>query len=656
MKKIKYLLAFILFFIGFSFSGESFMLYLDTFEENFPQTTLFKPVSVSDEEMKSDLTLAANRNNIQFFAYQEKLTGAKQTDIYIYTTQETKEELKNHAAISEKEYKSLLLGKATIHLEDWQTIPQMETVDKIYLLGDEENLQQFKSELVDKYAGNFPRMVTSSNESARNVLFVWMILLILLLFFTYYDILFMRKEILVKVVFGEELKYLVLKNILIDTFLTSVFFVSAYFFTSFFTNTRFERVSVLIAFSLFLLFNAALYTTLFRTNLKEAFSNTQNERRLLLVNYMVKVVSLLLTITVTSSCLALFSESWQYAQQKDFFKIYQNFSYVKLHLLPKDETNDSFVALNEQSANLREQFYQEYANQSLQLVNLSYADFRITKPTVLLNSAAIPYLIEQLPELRSYSFTEGIHYFFPKKYQMDQELQQTTSEVIQDYIETSNHAENFSTYEDSTKIMSIDGKNYFNRSRYLKNPIIILNHTLPDASDLERNLRRAYYAYDVMYQLTDDAFDSFIKQNHLENELAEKTNVEDVYQYHWQFLKRSALIATVLFFFTIFLEMIVLSLVLKLEYRVHAMELSLKKLLGYSIWSRNQKMTLMTLSASLLSTISAIVMNQWLQIAEARYILYGGLLVLVVELLFIAIHIKRMDQSEIPKILKGGAL
>ena len=178
------------------------MLYLDTFEENFPQTTLFKPVSVSDEEMKSDLTLAANRNNIQFFAYQEKLTGAKQTDIYIYTTQETKEELKNHAAISEKEYKSLLLGKATIHLEDWQTIPQMETVDKIYLLGDEENLQQFKSELVDKYAGNFPRMVTSSNESARNVLFVWMILLILLLFFTYYDILFMRKEILVKVVFG----------------------------------------------------------------------------------------------------------------------------------------------------------------------------------------------------------------------------------------------------------------------------------------------------------------------------------------------------------------------------------------------------------------------------------------------------------------------
>ena len=67
-------------------------------------------------------------------------------------------------------------------------------------------------------------------------------------------------------------------------------------------------------------------------------------------------------------------------------------------------------------------------------------------------------------------------------------------------------------------------------------------------------------------------------------------------------------------------------------------------------------MTLMTLSASLLSTISAIVMNQWLQIAEARYILYGGLLVLVVELLFIAIHIKRMDQSEIPKILKGGAL
>lgn len=51
MKKIKYLFAFILFFIGFSFSGESFMLYLDTFKDNFSQTTVFKPNLVSDEEM-----------------------------------------------------------------------------------------------------------------------------------------------------------------------------------------------------------------------------------------------------------------------------------------------------------------------------------------------------------------------------------------------------------------------------------------------------------------------------------------------------------------------------------------------------------------------------------------------------------------------------
>lgn len=656
MKKIKYLLAFILFFIGFCFSGESFMLYLDTFEDNFSQTTVFKPNLVPDEEMKNDITRAASNSNIQFFAYQEKLTGAKQTDIYIYTDQKTKQNFSEKFQINHGRYRSFLLGSATIHFEDWQNLPDMTTVDKLYLLGNEENLTQFKAQLVDKYSGNFPKSVDVSSESARNVLFVWVIILILLLLFTYYDILFTRKETLVKVIFGENIKYLVLKNVLIDTFLTSFIFIGAYFFASFFTNSSFEHTTVLTTFSFFLLLNASLYATLFGANLKEVFSNTQNERRLLFLNYIVKGISLLLTIAITSSCIAIFSESLRYYQQRDFFEAHQNFSYVKVHLPPKEESESSITTLNDENANLREQFYREHFDQSLQLINLSFADSRLSEPTILLNGPAIPYLIEQLPELDETSFTEGIYYLFPKEQSSQSELKEIISNINQNYVDTTSTTETFLTYREDVELMSIDGKNDFNRSQSLKNPIIILNNMKPNDSDLERNLRRGYYAYDVMYQITEGTLNRFVEQNHLENALIEKTNVEEVYQYHWSFLKRSAVIATVLFIFSIFLEIIVIGLVLKLEYRVHAMEISLKKILGYSIWERNKKITLITLSAGMLSTISAIVMNQWLQIAEARYILYGGLIVFIVELLFIVINIKRMDQSEVPKILKGGAL
>lgn len=649
MKKIKYILSFLLFFIGFSFVGESFMLYLDTFEENFSNTTVFKPAYISNDVMKEDIKQAAETNKVGFFVYKEVLTNSVKTDIYIYSNAKTREQLVKNHSISNQTYDSMLLGSATIHLEDFTTIQKMQDVDKLYLIGNKTDMTKFKAELVDKYGGNFPKLNTATNESKKNIFLVWIIIFIALLLLTYYDILFIRKEILVKVVFGDNLKTLILKNIVLDGLFFSICFVASGLFLSNFTNTAFHLFASMSLFGLFLLINSMLYLSLFFANVKEAFSNSKNERKLLYLNYLIKIVSIIVTITITSSCIGVISETISYYNQRDFFEKYEDYSYIKLNYLPQEDANLN-ISLLEKSANMREKFYQEYFKDSLQLVNLTFSDSRLNESTIMANRQAIPYLITQIPELKDFHFEDKIYYIFPEKQKNNHALQNKIRDINQEYTTTDNIPEENLTYTSDIEVMSIDGMNYFNRSKFLKNPVILLNNILPDITNLEINKRRGYYAYDIMYEISESKFQNFVENNQLNTELTEKTNVYDLYEYHWEFLKRSAIVAVVLLIFILFLEGIVIGLILHLEYKVNAMELSLKKIVGYSIWARNKKLILITTSATILSMIISLFLTIFFHIAEIRYVLYGGILVLGLELVFISLNVKKADNYDTIKV------
>jgi len=659
MKKVKYIFALVLFLITFSFIGESYIFYLDNFSEDFYKTTMYKPDYITDEEMKLDIKESLQKHNVGVYAVKEEIKSSIDKNISIFGSSEANKYLQDKRSIHETIYKSMFSGKVSIHYYDLDEIPDMGDFEDYYLIGNTKNIKAFKISLIDTYGGNHPKAEDDNKESKNNVLYIWAIVLIVILLFTYYDIIFQKKEVLVKITFGEKASKIIVKNILYDTITFACLFMIAFFFLSLFTNTQFHFNSSLMMFVIFILINSLLYFSLFKYNLQEVFSNSKSKSKLLKINYGLKVITIVLAITLLSGSIALIVEGIKFYQQKDFFEDHKDYSYVQFdYKLTGDYDADS--QLINKSANVREKFYKEYFNQSVQLVNVS-DNLDINTPTILANRNSLSYLKNKIPQINENKFQEKVYYIMPKKHASDRVLHEIIKDIYRFYnnMEDKDAPENeIIIYDTNTNIISIDEIDYLNRSKLLHNPTIIFDNTGSDTNniDTETSFRRTSYAHDIMYLISDDEYQSFITNHNLIDEIHIKTNVYDLYKYNWSIIKRGIIISSVLLSLVLILELIIINLILRLEYEINSIELSIKKILGYSTWEKNKRIIFITLSATVMSIMLSLIVHYIFAVSQASYLLYGGVIILIMELVFIFVNIAKIEKSKIQNILKGGTL
>src|SRR5690625_3832083 len=312
------------------------------------------------------------------------------------------------------------------------------------------------------------------------------------------------------------------------------------------------------------------------------------------------------------------------------------------------------------SANIREEFYKKYFNQSIQLVNVS-DNLQINAPTILANRNSLSYLKNKIPQINENKLQEKVYYITPKKHASDRLLHETLKEIYRFYnnTEDKDDPENeIIIYDTHTNIISIDERDYMNRSKLLHNTTIIIDNTGSDTINIntEKSFRRTSYAHDIMYLIYDDGYQPFITKHNLIDEINIKTNVYDLYTYNWSIIKRRIIISSVLLSLVLILELIIINLILRLEYEINSIELSIKKIFGYSTWEKNKRIIFITLSATVMSIILSLIVHYIFAISQASYLLYGGVIILIMELVFIFVNIAKIEKSKIQNILKGGTL
>src|SRR5690625_6655356 len=102
--------------------------------------------------------------------------------------------------------------EVAINYYNLDEIPDMGDFEEYYLIGNTENIKAFKIALINTYGGNHPKAGVDNKESKNNVLYIWAIVLIVILLFTYYDIIFQKKEVLVKITIVEKINKIIVKN------------------------------------------------------------------------------------------------------------------------------------------------------------------------------------------------------------------------------------------------------------------------------------------------------------------------------------------------------------------------------------------------------------------------------------------------------------
>ncbi|GGA18410.1 hypothetical protein GCM10008018_72890 [Paenibacillus marchantiophytorum] len=106
----------------------------------------------------------------------------------------------------------------------------------------------------------------------------------------------------------------------------------------------------------------------------------------------------------------------------------------------------------------------------------------------------------------------------------------------------------------------------------------------------------------------------------------------------------------------LFLEIVIIKSILRLEYEVNAIELCLKKILGYNIWQKNKKILLVTLIPTILGMIGAMIVWIFINGNIVNYLVYGSIFIFLIEPFIILTYIRKLERAKISIILKGGNL
>lgn len=645
VKKAKYILSLLLFSIGFTFIGETYVWHLVSFETKYDYVTMYKngvmSIHIPQEEMLKDITTAAKEENLEVFVVDRKISTIYSENINIYATEGTANYLKESSSVQPGHYQSIFLGDIQFEVLPITTIPDVNKFEKYYLIGDKENQIRFKQKLIDKYAGKFPQEGYSAFYSAFNISVTWVIILGLLLLITFYEVAQMRKEVALRIISGERLQHIIFRNVTADTlFFICTYLVLLLLFLQF-TNANFHIRISLLMFAIFVVVNGCIFFTLFLSDFIKEMKSKDSVKKVLQLSYVYKIITICITVMLAAGCLTAIDEGLTFYKQKPFFENAKDYSYVNINVEDGEVTQQ-----------LRFDFYKEHLamNNTLSLVDLQTKD--LGSPFVFADSGSLDYLHDKISEFNTASLEQKVYFLVPEKY--NSKSVQTEMIKIWETYYPHPYEFNMIAYKEQLDIIAID-KGFNISSKIVKNPIILFNN-------MDTNALNPYWNVFIfgtsMYKIQDYEWEQFIENNHLSLSKANnfKTNVYEHYLHQWNIYQKGIVISCVLLIVLLILEAIIIKTILNYEYSINAVEIALKKIMGYGLFERYKKLFLTTIIFGGIAGKAAFIIGHFLEWSSGLYLITGGLSVVILELCFVFYYIRITENRSIQSILKGGSV
>lgn len=651
MKRLKLMIVTIMVFTSLFIIGESRMLTLEGFAEPFVSTTIYPNPKISEQQMLADIERAATKHQVDVFTYEEEPNGTISSTKTIYGTAGVEAALATQS-IQEQVYQSIFLGDITFQFKPLSEHPAVAYTPNFYGIGSADAVKAFKMELIDTYAGNHPQPGYNESAELYRILGVFALVAIITILLTFYELAVVRKELLVRLSMGESLGRWVTRSILIDSLILMLAFIISFLTLRSFTpiDPHWMLFSGLMIGLIVL--NGLVYLRLRQLTIKEAFSNGQRSNKLLAFTYGMKFVTAFLTILMLSSSITVIAEAVTIYKQRPFFEAKKDYSYT---YIGHKVTSSHY--LDEKSSDISEQIQTE-------LYTRFYDDFKVTlstpiksfttadQPAVLMNRTAFDEVAGQFTNSSSVlqhelTFFAPDGMSIPAKSTIDSGLRELG---LVAYLSNSYPVVR---YKEDVETVAID-QNLTSGSTLVNNPLlIVVNETKqPEAPKQLSNVLLA----DVMYDLDQGAFQDYVAEKQMTQELVLQTNAWEKYLGIWEEAKRLMNMNLIFALLILSLELLVIWTVLRLEYQVNAIELSVQKVMGYSIWQKNRRLILSTMGITFVSTLAVAIMAYILDFSSSGFLLAGGALLLLAEGVLLIWLIRKIERANVQRILKGGNL
>ena len=651
MKKIKFIFIFFLMLLSFIFSGEFFQYYLNTYTSQFSYIDITENEMNSQAEIQNNIYHLAEKYNIEVLQTERKNGSGRATSLTVYSTDEAFEKLKTEYSVSPNIYKALFLGTTKVDFADFKDKKLLGETERYYFIGEQRQIQSIRENIKNDYACSF---IKNETEHAYPylVLLIWAVVGVLLLILTWLDIHFQKKENFVLVSLGKPIRQIILKNVFIDFLTFSLIFSVLFALLGRFVYLGYEIKNIVLLCAAVLFLNALLYLTLFKMNYKEVLYGANLNERIISDGYVLKSISMILTVVVLSCNAMLISANFKELKRIKTLRNVENYSFLELNPvsllnLGKDYEETRYGLINS--------IYGELQNRGCAY---SFCGLSGENDYCIINSDS-KFLLNGFDLKTEPDGNSDFYILVPEEIEFSQNADESVYDCIEMYfgsekalscekITYSGNGE-LLTY-DSTEGLTLGAQSFENPIViYINNPSLKLNCDSSTLSTLFSKMLFNISNSEIntvceKYQINEKGF-------YLQGEKV-KEKVSD-YQ---AVLNRALLLNTVISAFLLLLELFIISVIIKLEYKVSTTELAVKKVLGYSVFQKNKQIFLLNTYAALIAVVSCTVFCLMYKLAVWYTVIAVGTSVLCFEYVIIAVLITRFEKQNVAKILKGGCL
>lgn len=366
----------------------------------------------------------------------------------------------------------------------------------------------------------------------------------------------------------------------------------------------------------------------------KVLSNTAISSKALILNKLIRCITIVLTSACISTSISVIYESYRFYQQKSFYESYSD--YVVLQNLKVETGGETFEYEGE--------FYKKYVKELEIFFLCERMALSSGKIAVIANYNTMDYIKSAIPELENVVFDKDV-YIIHKDSElinsMDMEFLKPTIDC--EIAEV--------TYHENAKLVSIE-LNYDNQfTRWCENPIIVYYNT--DVAILYDESMISMTVPIVLCLIKNDVvIDEFMRSNHISYSC---TNMMDIFEQQWIKLKRTSYLSCILLVLLFVLQILVILNIVNLEYKVNAIELSIKKIIGYSMVERFRRQYVVSLLLYVFSLAVSLIVAGTLKFGSLPFITYGIMLSYLIETVIFTLFAARYDRKNVQKILKGGA-
>lgn len=693
MKGVKLLCFSLLVAIGFAFAGESFIIYLTTFEFQCIYTEFYYNASPggTKETMVSDIIKEAENNGIGVFAVVDESQSSLKSTRKIYAANGADSYIKDNYGINQSLYKSIFSGSYNVEFYSFDKLidngEDMASVTTFYIIGDMESARNFKVELV-QYAGKFPKFGNEKNYDMY-VLGIWGIIAAIILLLTYFEIQFNKKECYVCITLGTSVSRILLKSVLPDiiTFV-GVFFIE-YTFLCKFTTAKFMFNKALIVLLVLIVSDFVFYSIGFSTfKIKKAFSGLSFTNKQLNFTYALKLGTLIITLCIISSNISQIDRVFKYYQLRDFFDVYSdyvfvNFSYDMDSDNPEEIYNQEETEYDFDSTVRDIEFYLKQNENSNATMISHFSDENV----VTANTGAFEYLSGKIDKLSSLDMSRDFYILVSKSMNKNQ-----ADELVANAISSMNYI--FSDdgkidlkrtyeiiyYQENINVCAIntydDGMSF---CEGLENPVIIYLNDYSSVdekiavlkqqkwqgdflvSSIESELKTPelviFESDNALFKISEEELESFVSSHSDTHKLKyEITNAKEKYEYYKQAYDKLLILNGAASVLAMILQIIISFTIIKTEYSINAKELFIRKTLGYSTVENNKQLIMFSLIPLSLFIIISFALFIIIGMDIMIYYAIIGILLLAAEMLFITLFTFKMERISIHNMIKGGIL